>query len=238
VVTALSSLSFDIDPYAVLGVGRDATLLQIRDAYRLKAKRYHPDSGGEEWAFRIVSQAFELLSTARVVRATRQQPAEARVAPTTSARVEPRSETVHSGIHDRDVPPTRIVAVEHLCVRYLWDDVDFLGLSQKGSEADRFLSCSLSLTWPDPLLGDEVHTETEAEMVLKQLTRIFEQVLASTGATSSRSHAEDGRFTGWLSFNNFDLSWKSLKTLHEGLRGQRLGLRHWSRDLFIPRNWK
>lgn len=234
----MSLLSFDIDPYLVLGVSRDASLQQIRDAYRLKAKRYHPDAGGEDWAFRVVVQAFELLSTARVVRATRQEPTQTRVAPTTSARVEPRSETVHTGIHDRDVSPTRIVAVEHLCVRYLWDDVDFLGLTQKASEADRFLSCSLSLTWPDPELGDKVHVETETDSILRALSEVFDQVVVATRAASSRSHTDDGRFTGWLSYNTFDLSWKSLKTLHESLRSHHLGLRHWSRDLFIPRNWR
>jgi hypothetical protein len=237
-LNALSLLSFDIDPYTVLGVSRDATLQQIRDAYRLKAKRYHPDSGGEDWAFRVVVQAFELLSTARVVRATRQEPTRTRVATTTAARVEPRSETVHAGIHDRDVPPTRIVAVEHLCVRYLWDDVDFLGITQKASEADRFLSCSLSMTWPDPDLGDQVHAETESDAILKALTETFNQVAAATGAASPQSHTDDGRFTGWLSYGTFDASWKSLKTLHEALRSRGLGLRHWSRDLFIPRNWR
>lgn len=235
----MSLLSFDIDPYIVLGVSREATLQEIRDAYRVKAKRYHPDAGGEEWAFRVIVQAFELLSTARVVRATRQeQPVAPRVAPTTSHRVEPRSETVHSGIHDRDIVPTRIIAVEHLCVRYLWDDVDFLGITQKASDADRFLSCSLSLTWPDPQLGHAVHAETEADAILRTISEIFDQVVVATRAASSRSHVDHGRFTGWLSYGNFDLSWKALKTLHESLRSHELGLRHWSRDLFIPRNWR
>jgi len=67
----LSSFSFDIDPQAVLGVPADATLEQIRDAYRQKCKTFHPDVGGEEWAFRVLVQSYEMLSTARVLRATR-----------------------------------------------------------------------------------------------------------------------------------------------------------------------
>ena len=65
----MSLISFEIDPLKVLGVTADASLEQIRDAYRQKAKRHHPDAGGEEWVFRILSQAYELLCSARVVRA-------------------------------------------------------------------------------------------------------------------------------------------------------------------------
>jgi curved DNA-binding protein CbpA len=63
-------MTLQIDPAEVLGVAADATLEQIRDAYRAKAKRHHPDVGGEEWAFRIIAQAYETMSTARVVRAS------------------------------------------------------------------------------------------------------------------------------------------------------------------------
>ncbi len=42
-----------------------------------------------------------------------------------------------------------MVAVEHLCVRYLWDDAAYLWLTQKQSDEERFLSCSLNLIWPD-----------------------------------------------------------------------------------------
>ena len=62
----MSSFSFDIDPLAVLGVPADATLEQIRDAYRQKCKTFHPDAGGEEWAFRVLVRSYEMLSTARV----------------------------------------------------------------------------------------------------------------------------------------------------------------------------
>jgi DnaJ domain len=74
----VSLFSFEIDPHKVLGVTASATLQEIRDAYKQKAKRYHPDAGGEEWSFRILVQAYEMLSSARVARA---RP----VAPTASA---------------------------------------------------------------------------------------------------------------------------------------------------------
>lgn len=233
----MPSLSFDIDPYTVLGVSRSASLQEIRDAYRQKAKRYHPDSGGEDWAFRVVVQAFELLSTARVVRATRTF-TEGAVSPATTARVEPRTETVHAGIHDKDLPATHLVAVEHLCVRYLWDEIDFLGIAQKASDQERFLSCSLSLAWPDPQLGEAIHSIHDFDPFLRALAEVFDHVVVATRTTSSQSSVNDGRFTGWLGYSNFDLSWKALKILHETLRARHMGIRNWSRDLFIPRTWR
>jgi len=52
------------DLYAVLGVGRDATLTAIKRAYRKLAKRFHPDVASAESAedFRHVQAAYETLS--------------------------------------------------------------------------------------------------------------------------------------------------------------------------------
>ena len=74
----MAVFSFELDPLQVLGVSDAATLEEIRAAYREKAKRYHPDKGGEDWTFRILSQAYEMLSTARVARAMHREPTRAR----------------------------------------------------------------------------------------------------------------------------------------------------------------
>ena len=91
---------------------RDATLEQIRDAYRAKAKRYHPDAGGEAWAIRILVQAYEVMSTARVTRATEREflrPAPTPPPPPPTSEPPPRSrpapeewsnETVRPGVQD------------------------------------------------------------------------------------------------------------------------------------------
>ena len=59
----MSYHSFSLDPRTVLGVGPDASLDEIRDAYRAKSKKHHPDLGGDEWAFRMVLRAYEVLKT-------------------------------------------------------------------------------------------------------------------------------------------------------------------------------
>jgi hypothetical protein len=234
----LSSFSFEIDPRAVLGVPADATLEQIRDAYRRKCKTLHPDAGGEEWAFRVLVQSYEMLSTARVLRATMAEPSPSHGAPSPAGQrhPEPSAEAVRGGIHDQNVPPGRLIGVEHFCVRYLWDDAAYLWLTQKPSDEERFLSCSLNLNWPD---HGQVAAASDrgAAAIVAALDEIFDHLVVSTRVITSRSRAEVQQFAGWLSYSSFDRSWKALKTLHDAVRSRGLGLRQWSRDLFIPRSW-
>ena len=55
--------AFSLDPRTVLGVGPDASMEEIHEAYRMKSKKHHPDMGGDEWAFRMVARAYEVLTT-------------------------------------------------------------------------------------------------------------------------------------------------------------------------------
>ncbi|ADB18082.1 heat shock protein DnaJ domain protein [Pirellula staleyi DSM 6068] len=48
-------------PYKILGLDDDATIDQIEAAYRERVKRYHPDSGGDSWAYQQVLVAYEQL---------------------------------------------------------------------------------------------------------------------------------------------------------------------------------
>jgi hypothetical protein len=176
------------------------------------------------------------MSTARVMRATRSEPERRPSAPPPRAQ-EPSSETLRGGIHDQNVPITKMVGVEHLCVRYLWDDAAYLWLTQKQSDEERFLSCSLNLSWPDELPGAYLDSD-DAGNTVSVLSDIFDHMIVSTRVITSRSHIDDDQFAGWLSYSSFDRSWKALKTLHDAIRARGLGMRQWSRDLFIPKNWK
>jgi len=55
-----------MDFYIVLGVPREATLADVKRAYRRLARRYHPDiNPGDDTAaavFRRVAEAYEILS--------------------------------------------------------------------------------------------------------------------------------------------------------------------------------
>ncbi|HYM51903.1 MAG TPA: J domain-containing protein [Candidatus Dormibacteraeota bacterium] len=56
-----------LDPYAILGVPRDATPLQVARAHRRLAKRFHPDlHPGEDLSehMRRVNEAWRILSSA------------------------------------------------------------------------------------------------------------------------------------------------------------------------------
>jgi hypothetical protein len=145
-------------------------------------------------------------------------------------------ETVRGGIHDQGLRPSRLIGVEHLCVRYLWDDSAYLWLTQKQPDEERFLSCSLNLTWPDQLAAGTVE-EKEATAIVAQLQEIFDHMIVSTRVISSRSSSEGDQFSGWLSYPSFDRSWKALKGLHDAIRSRGLGIRQWSRDLYIPKTW-
>ena len=55
------ALGPDDDPWAIVGVAESSTTDEIRRAYRIRARKLHPDVGGDAAAFRKLVAAFELL---------------------------------------------------------------------------------------------------------------------------------------------------------------------------------
>lgn len=50
------------DYYKILGVARDCTDMEIKKAYRKESLIHHPDKGGDEEKFKLVAEAFSVLS--------------------------------------------------------------------------------------------------------------------------------------------------------------------------------
>jgi curved DNA-binding protein len=51
-----------MDYYSTLGVQRNASQDEIKKAYRSAAMKHHPDRGGDEAAFKKISEAYDVLS--------------------------------------------------------------------------------------------------------------------------------------------------------------------------------
>ena len=84
------------DPYAVLGVGRDATLDEIRTARRRLAAEFHPDHGGDPVRMGEINIAFDSVVARLMIR-----PASASVPPPPPAASQSSSARRYLGVqHD------------------------------------------------------------------------------------------------------------------------------------------
>lgn len=60
---AIRSLNLDgLDPYQVLGVRKNFTFDELKDAYRNIARTVHPDKGGTDQLFQLVTNCFRTLA--------------------------------------------------------------------------------------------------------------------------------------------------------------------------------
>jgi len=50
-----------MDYYSTLGVNKNADAKEIKTAYKRMASKHHPDKGGDEAQFKLISQAYEIL---------------------------------------------------------------------------------------------------------------------------------------------------------------------------------
>lgn len=227
-----------VDPGEILGVRADAPLQEIREAYRARAKKYHPDLGGDAWAFRLVAWAYETLSTARV---------QARAAAEAAAAAPPRpqpvrtptakaaasgDERVRAGVHDEAADPSHVVDVELFLIRFEMESPFDLF---SASPADRNLSCCLNVSWPSQGLDPRSVPDAASARILKDLAAAFEKAAGATVALDSQSTVRDGRFSGWLSYPTAIKTDEAFKVLHDALNARRLAVSQSTREVVIPR---
>jgi hypothetical protein len=85
------------DPFAVLGIGRDATLDEVRTARRRLAARFHPDHGGDATRMGEINVAFDAVIT-QLTNPPTPQPVDAPTPAPASSAPSPRR---HPGVqHD------------------------------------------------------------------------------------------------------------------------------------------
>ena len=229
---------FSLNPHEILGIGEQASLQELRDAYREKAKRYHPDRGGDAWAFRLVSRAYEILSTARVAeRAVTEvvRPAPATqaspVRPTTNTSAGVQPDRTRAGLRDTVDNPTKLVDVEMFLLRYaITDPMQFL----LESAQDRTLSCNLNVSWPGKAQAANWNEHDNAP-ILALISKAFAPLARKTRAIGSQAQVENGRFIGWLSYPTEAKVKDALKQLHQAFLAQGLGIDQWTREMIVPR---
>jgi DnaJ-class molecular chaperone len=55
-------MNIDFDPYAILGVDKDASTGDIKRLFKQKSKTAHPDYGGSPEEFGTLKKAYEILT--------------------------------------------------------------------------------------------------------------------------------------------------------------------------------
>ena len=227
--------AFSLDPFEILGISENASLQELRDAYRGKAKLYHPDRGGDAWAFRLVCRAYEILGTARVaghaasenLRPTPVAP----VRPPTTHSANVQSEKTRTGIRDIVDHPSKLVDVEMLILRYaITDPMQLL----MGSSEDRTLSCNLNVSWPGKTHALSSLADNE-EFILALVVKAFTPLAKKTRAIGSKFQSANGRFSGWLSYPNEAKIKEALIDLHKSFLAYGLGINQSTREMLLPR---
>ena len=208
-----------LEPHEVLGVDRGSAAEEVKDAYRRQSMRHHPDMGGDAWAFRIVSQAYEAMMTSFEVAAVK------------ASRMEvDEGGQVRPGVADKGVGPAKTVAVEVLWVRYEARDLMSL-MAERGSE-DRNLSGSIQLTWPDP---EAVGAMVDGPSTLAVLSKAVRAAAKRRGVVTSKVEEGSSSLSATLSYASGPVAQKAFHDLHADLKARGLGVRQWSRDLSVAR---
>ena len=245
---------FQFHPRTILGVGPDASADQIRDAFREKSKKHHPDLGGDEWAFRMVVRAYEVLKStsngldggdvdvdmpARAAPGGWNWPGTP-VDPFAQGRSsfvpESTGTTTEAEAPSQTIPPAefRAVGVELIWIRFEMPE-------KAGSEApegvDRAtLSVCMVVSWPVKSLVSRTAEFAGAGETLRQVIEGFER-LDQGAALAVRSRIEDGQFVGWVSYPDVVAAQSAFFGFRDILTNGGLSVRLQTRDEMIPQNW-
>jgi hypothetical protein len=219
----MSYHSFSLDPRTVLGVSPAASRDEIHEAFRSKSKKHHPDLGGDEWAFRMVARAHDVLKTT-----AGNCPLEPWLGPNATT-----SEPEPPGMDDDDF---RVIETELIWIRYELDGPGRPWSSLEDSEET--LSVCLVVSWPTPQLVARAVEFGSAGEILHMLIDLFEQLRGSVSAIAGRSRIEDGRFVGWLSYPDVLAAQDAFLSLRSTLRDLGLTVRLRTVDEHIPFNWQ
>jgi DnaJ domain len=221
--------SFSLDPRTVLAVGPSATLDEIQEAYRLKCKKHHPDLGGDEWAFRMVARAYEVLKTTAVAGVTN------------GAVHRANGWTVPPAGNDAAEQPEmaldefRTVDVDLIWMRFETEGMARILTAPDGSEET--LSVCLVIAWPDARLVAHAAGQESAAEILRALVELFERLRGSTEVFAGRSRIEDGQFVGWLSYPNVLAAQDAFILLRKTLQDQGLAVKLRTTDERVPLAW-
>ena len=257
--------SFQFDPNIILDVPSGASLREIREAYHQKSLKHHPDKGGDEWAFRMVAKAYEILSTARVVdRASdeylRPAPPQPRpqpepgpapapmpaatwtngFGPSSRAGLDPDSTVNLKGWggpprSHQGDSPEEAARIVAAELLILRFELECSLDLFIRSPEDRNLSCSLHISWPVAEFADRAPTLPGAAKTLKRIGEAFKARGVRKHALKRQSSVENGRFDGWLTYPTAVMASEALEAFREGLAANGLELEKQVREMAIPR---
>jgi curved DNA-binding protein CbpA len=228
----MSCHGFSLDPRTILGVGPSASPDEIREAYHAKSKKYHPDAGGDEWAFRMVARAYEVLKTTETARYS--QPW-AQGAPGGAARNEGEpddSASQEAAQHRAKPDELGTVNVELVWTRYERGALAPFSSSQETDETT--LSVCMVISWPPHSLLDRAAEFPASGETLHALIELLEQLRTGGSVVAARSRIEDGRFVAWLSYPDVPAAGDAFHFLRETLQSHGLTARLQTRDVVLP----
>jgi hypothetical protein len=257
---------FQFSPRTILGVGPEASADEIRDAFREKSKKHHPDLGGDEWAFRMVVRAYEVLKstaggldggdgvevdvdpTAPVASGSSWSRPWAQAGPFGqgwfSFGSEPESESVATAAEPEEeeaaatqtVPPSAFQTVDAELIWLRFEIPRKPDLEPSDESDHSTLSVCIVVSWPVKSLVARTAEFVGAGETLHHVMKAFER-LDHGAALAVRKRIEDGQFVGWVSYPDVVAAQSAFLGFRDALAGNGLSVRLQTRDETIPQNW-